>query len=294
MLSITARQLEYAVAVARMESMTLAAEALHVSQPALSIALAQLEAQIGQPLFLRRPGGPMRPTSFGRQFLDEAERILARLTRLAAGTDPQAAPVALGCFEDLAPMILAPLIAAARRRGLSLSPKVGGFEGLADDLMRGRIELAITYDLGLGESIHREEIARTRPHAVLHDAHPFAARAGLTLRDLADEPLILADQGLSVAHMRALFAQAGLSPRIAHRTASLELMRSFAANGLGTGLSYTRPAPSVSYDGRPLITLPITDAGPGEPVILARHARNPLSPAAEALAALARAVPFPV
>ncbi|MCX8510044.1 MAG: LysR family transcriptional regulator, partial [Rhodobacteraceae bacterium] len=58
MLSITLRQLEYAVAVGRAESVTLAAEALHVSQPALSVALAQLEAQLGQPLFLRRPGGP--------------------------------------------------------------------------------------------------------------------------------------------------------------------------------------------------------------------------------------------
>lgn len=42
--------------------------------------------------------------------------------------------------------------------------------------------------------------------------------------------------------MRALFTRAGLVPQIAHRAASLELMRSFAANGLGVGISYSRPA----------------------------------------------------
>lgn len=48
MLSVTLRQLEYAVAVARHESVTLAAGALHVSQPTLSVALAQLEGASGQ------------------------------------------------------------------------------------------------------------------------------------------------------------------------------------------------------------------------------------------------------
>lgn len=293
MLSITLRQLEYAAAVGRTESMTLAAGALHVSQPALSVALAQLEAQIGQPLFLRRPGGPMRPTPYGRQFLDEAERILSSLTRLATGTAPRTVPVALGCFEDLAPMILAPLMAAARARGLSLTPAVMGFEGLAEGLARGRIELAITYDLGLGETIARQEITRTHPHAILAPGHPLAARDRLTLKDLTDQPLILADQGLSVAHMRALFTRAGLTPRIAHRTASLELMRSFAANGLGIGLSYTRPAPGISYDGRPLTTRPLAGTGPGEPIILARAASLPLSPAAAAVADLVGDIALP-
>lgn len=288
MLSITLRQLEYAVAVGRTESMTLAAQTLNVSQPALSVALSQLEAQIGQPLFLRRPGGPMRPTPYGRHFLVEAERIVGRITQLATGTTPRSAPVTFGCFEDLAPIVLAPLIAAARARDILLMPMVAGFEAIADGLGAGRIDLALTYDLGLGEAIAREEIARIGPHAILAADHPLATRDGLGLQDIAAEPLILADQGLSVSHMRALFTRAGLSPRIAHRAASLELMRSFAANGLGIGLSYTRPAPDVSYDGRPLVTRPLTDAGPGEPVILARPAQLPVSPAAEALAALVR------
>lgn len=295
MLSVTLRQLEYATAVARHESVSLAAGALHVSQPALSVALAQLEAQLGKPLFLRRPGGPMRPTSFGRAFLDRAEAILADLTRLTTGSD-LAAPVTLVCFEDLAPLTLAPLLARAGREcpELRIVPLVAGFEVLADHLARGRADLAITYDLGLDAGLARQEIARLSPHAVLAATHPLAGRATLTLGDLAAEPLILADQGLSVGHMRALFTRAGLVPRIAHRTPSLELMRSFAANGLGVGLSYSRPAPGESYDGQPLITRPVSDAGAGEPVVLVHHRANPLSASAARLAALIAAAPWPL
>jgi len=296
MLSVTLRQLEYATAVARTQSVTLAAQSLNVSQPALSVALAQLEAQVGQPLFLRRPGGPMVPTSWGRAFLEEAARILSDLARLTSGGAARATPVTLGCFEDLAPLILAPLLTrlAAAAPDIALIPQVGGFEAMADDLARGRIDLALTYDLGLDRRFVRTEVARFAPHAVLAPDHLLAGRGELTLADLADGPLILADQGLSVGHMRALFTRAGLSPQIAHRVATLELMRSFAANGLGIGLSYTRPAPHQSYDGKPLVTRPVTDAGAGEPIVLVHHGENPLSASAAALAELiARAIALP-
>ncbi|MCU9847187.1 LysR family transcriptional regulator [Defluviimonas sp. WL0024] len=291
MLSITLRQLEYATAVARAGGMTSAAEALNVSQPALSVALTQLEAQLGNALFLRRPGGPVTPTSFGRDFLDEAERILADLRRLTRGETRRAAPVALGLFEDLASLMLAPLLAglAAERPDLTVTPRIGGFEALADDLAHGRIDLAITYDLGLDAGFERREIARLQPHAILAAAHPLAALPDLSLAALAAEPLILADQGLSLSHMRALFTRAGFDPRIAHRAHSLETMRSLAANGFGIGLSYTCPRTGHSHDGRPLVARPLTDAGPGEPIVLVRHAANPLSAAAEALAEIVAA-----
>ncbi|MBS0563043.1 MAG: LysR family transcriptional regulator [Proteobacteria bacterium] len=295
MLSITLRQLEYAVAVVRAESVTLAAERLHVSQPALSVALGQLEAQLGKALFLRRPGGPMLATGFGRGFLERAEAVLAEVARLTETAD-EAAPVTLACFEDLAPLILAPLMALARQvsPAIRVTPLVAGFEALADHLARGRADLAITYDLGLSAEVERQEIARLGPHAILAASHPLAARDRLTLADLAGEPLILADQGLSVGHMRALFTRAGLVPQIAHRAASLELMRSFAANGLGVGISYTRPAPGLSYDGQPLATRPLAGAGPGEPILLARRRGNPLGQSAERLAALIAGARLPL
>lgn len=283
MLSVTLRQLEYAVAVGRHGGMSAAADALNVSQPALSVAIAQLEQRVGRPLFVRRKGSAFVPSAFGRDFLDEAARLLAGVERLV---DPEAllagirGPVVIGCFEDLAPMLLAPMLKhlAARRPGIAVSTRVGGFEALCGQLRDGSVDFAVTYDLGLDESFVRRRVALISPHAVVADGHPLAARATVGLEELAGEPLILADQGLSVRHMVGLFRRRGLSPRILHRAASLETMRSLAGNGLGVGLSYTRPAAQISYDGRPLAFVAIDAADAAEPVILVTSAPDAPSP----------------
>ena len=288
MLPVTIRQIEYATATARFGGVTAAAEALHISQPALSVALAQLEATLGQPLFLRRPGGPIAQTAFGRTWLAEAQAQLDALTRLMDGKTPSA-PVRLACFEDLAPTLLAPLLKriATNAPGLMVEPTVLPFEAISEGLRAGRIDLALTWDLGLDASCEKTILRQIAPHAVTAAEHPLAAdaRRGTTLAAISQHPLILADQGLSLGHMRALFSARGLPFTVAHRTASLELLRSFAANGLGVGLSYTRPWGRRSQDGAGLATIPITDAGT-EPVILARLAANPLPPEAEHLASL--------
>lgn len=288
MLPVTIRQIEYATATARFGGVTAAAEALHISQPALSVALAQLEATLGQPLFLRRPGGPIAQTAFGRTWLAEAQAQLDALTRLMDGKTPSA-PVRLACFEDLAPTLLAPLLKriATNAPGLMVEPTVLPFEAISEGLRAGRIDLALTWDLGLDASCEKTILRQIAPHAVTAADHPLAAdaRRGTTLAAISQHPLILADQGLSLGHMRALFSARGLPFTVAHRTASLELLRSFAANGLGVGLSYTRPWGRRSQDGAGLATIPITDAGT-EPVILARLAANPLPPEAEHLASL--------
>ncbi|MEO5613771.1 MAG: LysR family transcriptional regulator [Cypionkella sp.] len=286
MLSLTLRQLEYATAVARHGGMTAAAEALHVSQPALSVALAQLESLLQRPLFLRRAGGRLTPTAFGRGWLELAEAQLTALTRL---TDPNAAAedIRLAVFEDLAPSCLAPILTYAAKLAphLKITTQVMDFATLSDALHKGKVDLALTWDLGLQSDMARQGLARIAPHAILPPDHPLGQNASLTLTQLALEPLILTDQGLSLGHMRGLFARAGLTPQIRYRTASMDLMRSYAANGLGIGLSYTNPAARLSPDGKPLVTRPIRDAGT-EPLILAHLAQNPPSAAAQQLSAL--------
>lgn len=282
MLSLTLRQIEYACGVATHGGMSAAAGALHVSQPALSVALAQLEAHLGQPLFLRRPGGRLMPTSFGQRWLIEAEEVLQRLTRLADPARLSGQTLRLAVFEDLAASCLGPLLAHTAD-SIDLRPSLMGFEDLAQALIQGRADLALTWDMGLEAGIARQVIARIPPHAVLAMDHPLAQHQTLSLHALADQPLILTDQGLSVSHMRALFARAGLQPVLTRRAATLDLMRSLAANGLGVGLSYTNPAARLSQDGKPLVTRPIHDAGT-EAIVLAWAKGSPTPPAQTQLA----------
>lgn len=275
MLSLTLRQLEYALAVHRAGGLTAAAQSLHVSQPALSVALAQLEGQLGQPLFLRRPGGPLRATGFGVAWLAEAEAHLAGLTALMRG--PRQAPLRLAVFEDLAPALLAPLLAEAALSRVEVQARPMGFAALAEALQVGSVDAAVSWGLGLPPGLARTELARIVPQAVLAADHPLAQRMNLKLGDLDGQPLVLTDQDLSVAHLQVLFHRAGVACHIAHRTATLDLMRSFAANGLGIGLSYSQPAPRLSHDGKPFVLRPLTDAG-SEAVVLAHRAGAPALP----------------
>ena len=288
MLSITLRQLEYATAVARHGGMTAAAQALNVSQPALSVAIRQLEDHLGRPLFLRRAGG-IAPTAFGRGWLQQAEVQLSALGRLMQGEGIDA-PVRLTVFHDLAPMLLATVLAGARH--IAIDPQVMSFEALSAALTEGRSDLALTWDLGLPRDCPREILARIAPHAVLPLGHPLASLESLRLADLANEPLILTDQALSLEHFRSLFAARGLSATIAHRPASADLMRSFAAHGFGIGLAYSRPLPDASPDGRPLAIRPLIDAGT-EALVLARAPGATATAALRLAKALPGLLPFP-
>lgn len=285
MLSITLRQIEYATSIATHGGVTAAAQALHISQPALSVALAQLEALLGQSLFLRRAGGRLIPTSFGHHWLARASQTLADVTTLATPATLPQAEIRLAIFEDLAPTLLAPLLRLTQAPAIALRPALMGFEALTAALTEARCDLALTWDLGLPPEITRQTLARIAPHAVLSSTHPLASCTSLSLTDLVNQPLVLADQDLSLGHIRQLFAREGLTPTIAHRTATLELMRSFAANGLGVGLSYTNPASRHSHDGATLITRPLLGAGT-EAVVLAHLSGNPQGIAMKTLAQL--------
>lgn len=266
MLSLTLRQLEYALAIHRAGGLTAAAEALHVSQPALSVSLAQLERQLGQPLFLRRPGGPLIATGFGADWLAEAARQLDGLQALLRS--PRVAPLRLAVFEDLAPAVLAPLLAHVQAAGLALQARPMGFAALAEALRDGSVDAAVSWGLGLPPGLERQDLAQVAPQAVLAADHPLALASDLSLRDLDGQPLVLTDQDLSLAHLQVLFHRAGVACHIAHRCATLDLMRSFAANGLGIGLSYSQPAPRISHDGKPFVVRRLSDAAT-EAVVLA-------------------------
>lgn len=292
MLSLTLRQIEYALAIARTGSVTAAAAQLHVSQPALSNALAEVERQLARPLFLRRAGAAMRPTVFGREWLAAAEPVLAGAQALARGVVQRAA-LRLAVFEDLAALHLAPVLGLlAEAQALEAprpppQPVVLGFEALDAALAEGRADVALTWELGLSASIATRPLARVAPRAVLAPDHPLAGRTHLRLADLAGAPLVLTDQGLSIAHMRALFARLGLAPLIAHRVASPDLMRAYAARGLGVGLAYTHPHRPEAPDGSPVVLREVVDAG-RESLVLAWRADEQAPLDAAQIAAIER------
>ena len=78
MIGITARQLEAFVAIATTRSVRAAAEQLHLTQPAVSMTLAELERQLDTPLF-DRERGRLHLNNRGRELLPMAQEILERM-----------------------------------------------------------------------------------------------------------------------------------------------------------------------------------------------------------------------
>jgi DNA-binding transcriptional LysR family regulator len=177
----------------------------------------------------------------------------------------------LGCFADLAPAWLAPTIKMLRVAlpELDVVPVVADFETMAAEIASGSLDLAITYDLGLDASFERRALARVRPFAFMAADDDLATLSTVSLKGLADKALILFEEGLSIRHMLGLFAAQGLRPVVAHRVASLEVMRSFAANGEGIGIAYSAPTGATSYDGAAVVRVPISDKDAVEDIVAA-------------------------
>jgi DNA-binding transcriptional LysR family regulator len=280
MLHVSLRQLEYIVAVGREGSLSAASRQLSVSQPAISVAIAQVETRLKTLLFIRRKGVPITPTAFGRIFLKDAETLLndaEQLEEPGALSQRRQPRITLGILEELAPAWLAPVLVRLKAGypDTEFSALALSFEALTGALLSGHIDLGLTYDLGLDGSFDRDVLYRIAPQIWTAPDTEIANRCEITLTEIADLPLILSDQGLSIRHILGLFQTIGFNPVVKHRAASIELLRSLSANGEGYGISYTNPPGTITYDGLQVARVRISDEHAVEPVVLVSNGSQP-------------------
>ena len=259
MLYISLRQYEYVVAVADAGSLTAAAGKLNVSQPSLSVAITAVEKALGQKIFVRQKGAAILITPFGHQFLAEA-RTLLRRARDIETQRYSSKPFIVGCFEDIAPLYLAHILNALKSNvpQKMFEGHEGRFADLTLALAEGRVDVALTYDIGFGHHFAHKKLFGISPVAFMSPNHPLAGEPSISLTALSEHPVILFNEELSESFIRSLFDKLLIRPKIAHKAASLEMMRSLAANGYGVGISYSRPPSNISYDGQPLVTVPVS------------------------------------
>lgn len=287
MLYLSLRQFEYVAAVARLGSLSAAAARLNVSQPSLSVALTQVEQRLGQKLFLRRRGASIALTALGESYVVQVEALLAMARRLDDPTlirQPLSERFTLGIFEDLAPFHLGRLLQALSSAlpGIDLRYQIAGFAALAKDLLEGRIDLCVTYDLGFDATFAKHTLAIVTPCALVAARHEIAGRPRIALEELVERPLVLSEDGLSIRHVLGLFQKIDARPIVRHRVRSLEVMRNLVGCDAGIGISYTLPPSAETYDGSWLDAVPISNAFAKEPIILARNELLPGTPTLEA------------
>lgn len=286
-MKVTLRQLRYALAAARYSNVTIAANKLNVSQPAISASINELEDLLGQPVFVRQRGLGVSLTPFGRTVMEKAKRVVAEaseLEHLADGEGVLAGELMLGCFEDLAPYCLPQLLRSLKtfHPAIEVQIREGGFDYLGRQLSEGTLDLLLTYDLGLPASVASTVLCELPAYALLPVAHPLAAAASVGLKELCEYPVVLTDQAYSWQHFLELFRFYDISPKSVYKTRSFELQRGLVANGFGVAVAYTRPYGDHSYDGQPLAIRPISDDLPLQRIMLSHDTRRPVSPMAMA------------
>lgn len=277
------RQIEYLLAVAETGSTAAAARALNVSQPSVSQTIARLETYFGAPLFLRLAGQGMQPTPFGRRKLGELAGLVAQGRRVFAGLNDEMAELTLGVYSTLGPLYAPRLIRAfaTQHPNARVTLVEDDLDGLTRRLRGGRIDLALLYDVGLPDDVALTHLAAIPPHALVAPDHRLARHRSVDLADLADDPVILINLPHSRGYFVSLFQQAGVSPRIAAETGSVEMLRAMVANGFGVGLLATDLPYAQTYDGGTVVRLALQGALPPSRIALARSRAHRPSAAAE-------------
>lgn len=259
----TLTQLRYFVAAAEARSMTEASRTLVVSQSAVSTATAALERQLGVQLLVRHHARGLSLTPAGKRFLREARSFLAHAYDLSdAARDlggSLAGELTVGCFMPLAPFYLPRLLDAFADAHPQVEVDIveGDVTSLHDALLDGRCESAVVYDLGLGSEVDTEVMAEVPPYLVVAADHRLAGSAGVELREMEEESMILLDLPHSRDYFLALAEQAGFSPRVRYRSTSYEAVRALVAGGVGYTLLNQRPRTDRTYDGGRVAAVPL-------------------------------------
>ena len=278
----TLRQLAYFVAVAEAGSVARAAGQLKLSQPSVSISVANLEDQLGVQLLVRHHAQGVSLTRQGSRLLAAARNLLHHadeFQRQAASTSGEiAGTLDVASFATLAPAFMPALITGFS----SLCPDVrmaiseGRQDELIEGLRRGSFEIALCYDVDLPEDLRRTPLASFDPYILLPANHRLSDHEAVSLHELKDEPMILLDVAPSRSYFLGLFRAQGIEPQIGFSSPSLELVRGMVGRGLGFSLLVTRPSGDHTYEGTPLAVCSILEHGTkGEVCLAALRALRP-------------------
>ncbi|WP_433852421.1 LysR substrate-binding domain-containing protein [Stenotrophomonas nitritireducens] len=236
------RDLKYLVALAEHKHFGRAAAACFVSQPTLSTQIRKLEEELGVPLVERAPRKVML-TPAGREAAARARGIVAEVEQMKEAArrsrDPEAGTVRLGIFPTLGPYLLPHVVPAIRERfpQLELLLVEEKSDVLLTQLRNGQLDAALLALPLHDEQLHAEFLFEEPFVLAAPESHPLAAHATLGMGDLADQRLLLLqdghclrDQALDVCHL------AGALEKSEFQATSLETLRQMVAANVGVTL----------------------------------------------------------
>lgn len=238
--------------------------------PALADALASFDckveqfSQFGSHFIFIATVGDIHYQEQGRALV-YANRAYGRAVQIddfvdTHGQNAEHGALKLGCFVTLGPFFVPQLIAGfLKNHQTTFDLHEGTQERLLKGLKERQFDIALSYDYLLGDEFTSTILAEISALVLLPAAHPLAEKAHISLHELADEPLVLLDILPSRDYFTSLFSKLGLTPNIAFRSPSFEMVRGMVGNELGYSILVSKPANAMTYDGSAVVTRPITE-----------------------------------
>jgi DNA-binding transcriptional LysR family regulator len=274
-MDVHVRDLRYFLAVAHELSFTRAAEALYISQPALSKQIRVLERQLRVSLF-DRGSGSVRLTRAGAELVPYAEEMVASWERAKRSLSKAAdCTLVLGMHTSpgrgLLPKVRAMMVSSCpdvelELRQVAWSDRTAGLADRSTD--------AAFVWLPLPAPPYRwVTIAREPRLVALPNDHPLAARDEVSIGDLRDEPFLALPQSAGPLrdYWLALEDRDGHPVRIEAEINDTEETYEAVASGIGVCLLAAGNAPI--FDRGDVTMLPVTDISPSE-LVLAWNERH--------------------
>jgi DNA-binding transcriptional LysR family regulator len=268
------RHYKYFMTVAEELNFSRAAERLHIVQPALSKQIAQMEYQLGVPLFVRTKRS-VRLTEAGIRLMADARLFLraeedairsARMAGRGELGEVSVGFVASSAFVVL-PRLLRAFSAAYPAVELRLTDMTTSEQSRA--LLENGIDLGFIRPPSTLAGLDSFTVAREAFIAVLPRDHPLAAKPALDLADLASERFVVLSRDLApglFSQVERICGRAGFSPLVAETVGQLDIAVAFVAAGMGVSIL---PASISAFAHEGVRYLGIADSGESAEIAMA-------------------------
>lgn len=233
------KPLRYFVAIAKTASFTKAAQQLSVAQPAVSMAIKKLEADLGLTL-IHRADRHVGLTDEGKRLLVHAEKIvqatddalleMGELKGLSQGEVRVGIPSMLGSYY------FPPILMAFRHKYPTIALKVieGGTWQLQQMLENGELDLSVIVAETLPDGLETQALIREEMRVTIATDHPFSQLERITPDAFFDEELVMFKEGYFHRRIVDKLAKAcNKQPKIGFETNLIPLIKSITQQGFG-------------------------------------------------------------
>jgi LysR family transcriptional regulator, hydrogen peroxide-inducible genes activator len=245
---MTLTELKYIVAVAREKHFGKGADACHVSQPTLSVAIKKLEEELQVKLF-ERNANEITVTPLGEEIVRQAQSVLEQADNIREiakrGKDPLAGSLRLGVIYTIGPYLLPDLVrqVIARTPQMPLMLQENFTVKLLEQLRTGEIDCAILAEPFPDANLAIAPLYDEPFMAAVPSSHALAARSSVSAEELKQETMLLLGTGhcfrdhvLEVCPEFARFSSSAEGIRKSFEGSSLETIKHMVAAGMGITL----------------------------------------------------------